>query len=326
MAGSLDGGGNYGGHIFSTTNGGTATSTTAWTDLASSPVTNDFADSNLFNPGGFDISSLAADPHDATGATIYATVMGFTGNGINAPHLYRSTDSGAHWTNISSNLPNAPANSVLIDPNDANTRLRCARHRRLRHHCSHHLRHSQLLERLWQQSSQRPRRRNSKPPRRCQQATAASANSAPLPMAEASGRSLCSRPQPHFSPAISISPTTVLIRAQAVATASAPQTITVTNTGNAPLIVSPVAATGDFVETDTCTDRHRGTEPHLHHPGYASCPPQPAVAPASSPSTATSPAAKPRSSLTGTGTTAAAIVLNPVTFAFASTLVNADQR
>jgi hypothetical protein len=47
--------------------------------------------------------------------------MGFAGNGINAPHVYRSVDGGAHWTNISSNLPNAPANSVIVDPNDANT-------------------------------------------------------------------------------------------------------------------------------------------------------------------------------------------------------------
>ncbi len=53
--------------------------------------------------------------------TVYATVMGFAGNGINAAHLYRSTDAGAHWTNVSSNLPNAPANSVVVDPNDANT-------------------------------------------------------------------------------------------------------------------------------------------------------------------------------------------------------------
>jgi len=47
--------------------------------------------------------------------------MGFAGNGINASHLYRSIDAGANWTNISSNLPNAPANSVVVDPNDANT-------------------------------------------------------------------------------------------------------------------------------------------------------------------------------------------------------------
>ena len=61
-----------------------------------------------FNPGGFDLSSLAADPHDATGKTIYATVMGFAGNGINAAHLYRSTDAGAHWINVSSNFPTLP--------------------------------------------------------------------------------------------------------------------------------------------------------------------------------------------------------------------------
>ncbi len=119
MAGALDGGGSAGGHLFSTSAANIASSATLWTDLAASPVTN--SSGGGFNPGGFDISSLAADPHDATGATIYATVMGFAGNGINAAHLYRSTDFGAHWTNISSNLPSAPANSVVIDPNDANT-------------------------------------------------------------------------------------------------------------------------------------------------------------------------------------------------------------
>ncbi len=55
---------------------------TVWTDLAKSPVINDAADAGVFNPGGFDISSVVADPHDATGKTVYATVMGFAGNGI----------------------------------------------------------------------------------------------------------------------------------------------------------------------------------------------------------------------------------------------------
>src|SRR5271154_989033 len=119
MAGTLDGGGSFGGHLFSITTANTAGSTTAWNDLAASPVTN--GQGAGFNNGGFDLSSLAADPHDATGNTIYATVMGFAGNGINAAHLYRSIDAGAHWINISSNLPNAPANSVVVDPNDANT-------------------------------------------------------------------------------------------------------------------------------------------------------------------------------------------------------------
>ena len=40
--------------------------------------------------------------------------------------------------------------------------------------------------------------------------------------------------------------------AQAVATVSAAQTVTVTNSGNAALTVSQVVMTGDFTETDTC--------------------------------------------------------------------------
>ncbi len=115
-----------GGHLFTTTTANTATSATAWTDLWSSPVTNDPANNisagnAQFNPGQFDISSIVVDSHDATGATVYATVMGFSGNGISEPHVYRSTDGGAHWANISNNLPNAPANSVLLDPNSADT-------------------------------------------------------------------------------------------------------------------------------------------------------------------------------------------------------------
>ena len=77
MAGKLDGGGTSGGHLFSTTSGGTASATTTWADLAASPVSNDVADQGKFNPGGFDLSSIAVDLHDATGKTIYATVMGF---------------------------------------------------------------------------------------------------------------------------------------------------------------------------------------------------------------------------------------------------------
>jgi hypothetical protein len=121
MAGAQDGGGSFGGHVFADLAAGTAGAGTVWTDLAKSAVTNDVADAGVFNPGGFDVSSVAADPHDATGLTVYATVMGFAGNGVNAPHVYRSTNGGASWTNISGNLPNAPANGVLVDPNDANT-------------------------------------------------------------------------------------------------------------------------------------------------------------------------------------------------------------
>ncbi len=121
MAGSFTSGATLGGHVLTTAAAGTANSNTQWTDVAGANVTNAQSDNFLFNPGGFDVSSLFVDPHDAAGNTVYATVMGFAGNQTNSPHLYRTIDGGAHWTNISSNLPNAPANSVLVDPNDANT-------------------------------------------------------------------------------------------------------------------------------------------------------------------------------------------------------------
>ena len=121
MAGALDGGATLGGHLFTTAAADTATSTTAWRDAALAPVTNDSATGGVFNQSGFDLSSVVVDPHDASGMTVYATVMGFGGNGINAPHVYRSADGGAHWLNINGNLPNAPVNDLAVDPNDANT-------------------------------------------------------------------------------------------------------------------------------------------------------------------------------------------------------------
>jgi uncharacterized repeat protein (TIGR01451 family) len=39
----------------------------------------------------------------------------------NSGHLFGTTDGGAHWTNLSANLPDVPVNSVLVDPADAKT-------------------------------------------------------------------------------------------------------------------------------------------------------------------------------------------------------------
>ena len=50
LAGTLDGGLTTGGHVFATTSAATASSTTPWTDLALSPVTNDFADAQKLQP------------------------------------------------------------------------------------------------------------------------------------------------------------------------------------------------------------------------------------------------------------------------------------
>ncbi|HWZ11574.1 MAG TPA: choice-of-anchor D domain-containing protein, partial [Acidobacteriaceae bacterium] len=114
-------GGSAGGHVLANYAADQATGSTVWTDIALSPVANDVANGGRFNAAGFDISSVTADPHDVTGKTVYATVAGFSGNGISAPLVYRSTDGGANWQNITSNLPVAPANALLVDARDANT-------------------------------------------------------------------------------------------------------------------------------------------------------------------------------------------------------------
>lgn len=62
---------------------------------------------------GYPISSLALDTADSTGKTAYASVMGF-----GVPHVWKTTDAGISWTDMTGNLPDAPADSLLIDPDN----------------------------------------------------------------------------------------------------------------------------------------------------------------------------------------------------------------
>lgn len=65
------------------------------------------------------ITKVAVDPTDANLA--YVAVSGFR-NGDPAAHLFRTTNGGASWQDISGNLPDAPVNDVVLDPRDR-TRL-----------------------------------------------------------------------------------------------------------------------------------------------------------------------------------------------------------
>jgi len=322
MAGVLDGGGSFGGHLFSIASANTAGSTTTWNDLAASPVTN--GQGAGFNAGGFDISSLAADPLDTTGQTIYATVMGFAGNGVNTAHLYRSIDGGAHWTNVSSNLPNAPANSVVVDPNDANT-VYVAMDTGV--YVTTQIT-TCVTANCWSVYG------SSLPNAPVVELVAASA----MPTGDGRtgelraatyGRGLWQIPlltaATAAQPAISLSPIGLSFSTQPVATESSPQTITVTNTGSATLIISRVAITGDFSETDTCT-----TAPIAVN---LTCSIQVRFLP-----TATGnrsgvltvfgnvSGGQATASLSGTGSTAAAIVLDPLSLTFPSTTINATSQ
>jgi Abnormal spindle-like microcephaly-assoc'd, ASPM-SPD-2-Hydin len=116
-SGTLDGGGNMAGHVLAVTmNAGGTWS--GWHDLTLNPVANDTVAFNAYN---LDVSSLTIDPHDATGQTVYATIAGIPDRSLNIRMLYRSTDGGAHWNSLMSNLIYAPANALLVDPVDANT-------------------------------------------------------------------------------------------------------------------------------------------------------------------------------------------------------------
>jgi hypothetical protein len=82
------------------------------------------------------VAAITVDPLDATGNTAYAAFSGFAfvGNGINdvIGHLFKTTDGGATWKDVSctvascatpaaTDLPNSPVNDVVVDPDLAGT-------------------------------------------------------------------------------------------------------------------------------------------------------------------------------------------------------------
>jgi large repetitive protein len=97
------------GHVFVKT--AATTGATSWTD-----TTSHGPGSTSINPGGFPVSDIFVDrAADATGNTAYATIMGFTGGG---KHVWKTTNAGGSWTDISAGLPDAPADAIVGDPGD----------------------------------------------------------------------------------------------------------------------------------------------------------------------------------------------------------------
>lgn len=65
-------------------------------------------------PGRY-ATHLAVHPTDPN--TVYVTFSGFnSGTPDTAGHVFKTTDAGASWTNISDNLPDSPANNVALRP------------------------------------------------------------------------------------------------------------------------------------------------------------------------------------------------------------------
>jgi len=73
------------------------------------------------------IADITIDPADHTGATVYATLSGFSrhwneGPGAGYGHVWRTTNGGTTWTDISGSptaadsFPDVPANRLLVAP------------------------------------------------------------------------------------------------------------------------------------------------------------------------------------------------------------------
>ena len=90
--------GSRAGDVWGTTDGGST-----WNDLGASL------------PDRW-VTRLAVDPFDA--AVCYITLSGYVNDGSSLPHLFRTDNYGASWTDISSDLPDAPLNDVVFDPDD----------------------------------------------------------------------------------------------------------------------------------------------------------------------------------------------------------------
>jgi hypothetical protein len=84
-----------GGRVFVTTNAGV----TLLADVTGS-----------INPNEYPISGIALDTTDATGQTAYVTIMGF-----HVSHVFKTTNGGGTWADFTANLPDAPADAVVMD-------------------------------------------------------------------------------------------------------------------------------------------------------------------------------------------------------------------
>lgn len=241
MYSSADGGATLAGHLLTATYNPASGTMPAWQDLTFSPVTND---SYRFNANGLDISSISIDPHDPSGQTVYVAVA--NAQLIPPGSVYVSNDGGAHWSLISSNLPRVPADSIVVDPQDANTVYvgtdagvyftrqiaTCA------------------TTNCWSPYGTG-----------LPQAPAVALRAAPnsvtpaVLVAGTYGRGVWQIPLvtagEQFTTA-SVDPSALTFTSQPVGAASPPQTVTFTNTGGIALSPTTITATGDFTETDNC--------------------------------------------------------------------------
>ncbi len=319
LAGSNDGGTSaFGGHFYRTTQGNLANGSTQWTDVTAGTVTNDTANNGRFNPFSFDVSSISIDPGDPSGLTVYATILGF-----NTPSVYRSTNGAASWTSITANLPLAPVNAVVVDPNDSRV-VYVATDTGV-YVTTDVTTCTAANAQCWSvYGAGLPNAPVTKLVASI--AFALPGNGAGVLRAGTYGRGIWQLPLltagQSARAVATLSPTSLSFGSQAVGYTSAAQTLTVTDTGTAALTITRVTASTGFIETDTCAGATLAPA--------ATCTVQVSFAPtATGAQTGTLQVfgnvlgGYSSATLTGTGTGTAAVVVAPASLTFPDTAVKA---
>ncbi|MDE3148428.1 MAG: choice-of-anchor D domain-containing protein, partial [Acidobacteriota bacterium] len=245
MYGSANGGASLPGHVLSATVDPSSSAPPVWRDLTLNPVTND---SKAIDAYGLDISSIFIDPHDTTGNTVYLTVAGMPSPLEAVRVVYRSTDGGAHWAQLAANLPAAPANSLVVDPQDANTAYIAT---------DAGVYFTTQIGTCANASSTCWSAFGAGLPGAPVVALSASPAGASTPVLVAAtyGRGVWQAPLWTAGTTLttaSVSPASLTFPSQALGTAGSAQTVTLTNTGATTLTPTAITMSSDFSEIDDC--------------------------------------------------------------------------
>ena len=251
MYGSADNGSNLPGHVLSAILNPASSGMPVWRDLTLNSVIND---SHTLNYYGLDISSVTIDPHDPTGNTVYVTVEGMENPQQKIQVVYRSTNGGTTWSSLAANLPAAPASSLAVDPQNANT-VYIATDRGV-FFTSQVANCTQSLSNCWSAFG------TGLPAAPAVALSASPASSsAQVLVAATYGRGIWQAPLwsagTNMTTAAA-SPPTLAFPSQVFGTASSALTVTLQNTGSIALTPSSIATSGDFSETDNCVNQMIG--------------------------------------------------------------------
>ncbi len=217
-----------------------------WNDLTLNPVVND---AHALNYYGLDISSITIDTHDPTGNTVYVTVAGIESPGEEVQVVYRSTNGGASWTDITANLPAAPANSLAVDPQNANT-VYVATDQGV-YFTTEVANCAQALSNCWSAFG------SGLPDAPALRSAPLRLRSTQVLVAATYGRGIWQTPLWSAGTGLtsaSVNPSSLTFPSQAFDTTSTALTVTLENTGSIALAPTSISMSGNFSETDNCVN------------------------------------------------------------------------